>query len=249
MEGPREIVPGVYGLGSKMVNWYLVVDEARLCAVDAGLRGFEGTLESDLRGLGHRPEDVEAVVLTHSDADHTGLANAFRAAGAEVLVSRADEGTLRKPGPKSGDASPGHLISQLWRPGLWRLFGHLATKGGARPAPVEPTGIFAHGEELDVPGRPRVIATPGHTPGHCALHFERHGALFVGDALCTWHVFKGSSGPQLMPSSLNVSNDEALESLAAIEGVDASVLLPGHGEPWRDGPAAAVQQARRLGRT
>jgi glyoxylase-like metal-dependent hydrolase (beta-lactamase superfamily II) len=94
-----------------------------------------------------------------------------------------------------------------------------------------------------------VVPTPGHTPGHCALHFEAHRSLFVGDALCTWHPVKGTTGPQLMPSSFNTSNDQALESLSAIEEIEADVLLPGHGEPWRDRPAAAVAAARARGRT
>ena len=89
-----------------------------------------------------------------------------------------------------------------------------------------------------------VIATPGHTPGHCAIYIERHGALFAGDALCTWSPATGRTGAQLMPSGFNVSEAQALESLGRIEGVDAQVTLVGHGEPWRDTPAEAVRAAR-----
>jgi len=105
------------------------------------------------------------------------------------------------------------------------------------------------GEVLDVPGRPRVVHTPGHTPGHCALYFERHGALFVGDALCTWNPLSGRRGPQVMPSAFNVSTDTCFESLAAIERLDAEAVLPGHGEPWREGAAAAAARAREAGRS
>lgn len=248
MKGPTEIVPGVWGLGSEMVNWYLVEDEGRLCAVDAGLPGFRETLESDLREIGHGLEELEAVVLTHSDGDHTGMANSLRDAGAAVLVSSGDEDTLRKPRPKSGDASPIHMLAVAWRPGTIRLLRHFAKYGsGMTPAAVEPTATYGDGDVLEVPGRPRVIATPGHTPGHCALHFERRRALFVGDALCTWHPIKGVTGPQQMP--FNTSNDQALRSLSALERVDADALLPGHGEPWRDGVSAAIERVREAGRT
>jgi glyoxylase-like metal-dependent hydrolase (beta-lactamase superfamily II) len=97
---------------------------------------------------------------------------------------------------------------------------------------------------LDVPGRPRVIHTPGHNPGHCALLFEGHGALFAGDALITHPLVTGGSGAALMPRYMNVSTAQALASLAAIEDVDVPLMLVGHGEPWRDGPAAAVASAR-----
>jgi glyoxylase-like metal-dependent hydrolase (beta-lactamase superfamily II) len=249
MEGPVEIVPGVHGLGSKLVNWYVVEDDGRLTALDAGLPGFARGLEDDLRALGHGLQDVEAVVLTHSDADHTGVIPALRDAGARVLIHSGDEATLAKPGPKGGDASPRHLIPSLRHPTLWRLIGHMVRNGAGRPPKVEGPETFADGDLLDVPGRPRVVHTPGHTPGHCVLLFEGRGALFVGDALCTWNAVTGREGPQLMPSAMNVSNAQALESLARIERLEADVLLVGHGEPWRESPAAAVARAREAGRS
>ena len=50
-----------------------------------------------------------------------------------------------------------------------------------------------------------------------------------------------------MPRSFNLSSEQALESLRALDGIDAGVLLPGHGEPWRNGVAAAVDAARAAG--
>ena len=247
MKGPVEIVPGVYGLGSDMVNWYVVEDAGRLTAVDAGIPGFSKTLEQDLRSIGHTPGDVAALVLTHSDADHTGVAPELQEAGAQVYIHAGDEGTLRKPGPKKGDASPPHLLKYLWRPTAWRITAHLVGGGAARPPKVEGAETFEDGAVLGVPGSPTVVAMPGHTPGHSAIHFSRHGALFVGDGLCTWNPLTGRTGVQLMPSALNVDNAQALESLAAIEEVDAQVLLVGHGEPFRDSPAAAVRAARAAG--
>lgn len=212
------------------------------------MSGLRGRLEADLAGLGHVPSDVAAVVLTHSDADHTGLANTLRDAGARVLIHGADDGTLRKPGMKSGDAAPVNILRELWRPGLWRAFVGMARYGGGMPPKVEGAETFSDGDVLDVPGSPRVIATPGHTPGHCALYFERHSALFVGDEMCTWNLFTGTRGPQLMPKFTNVDTKQCLESLHAIEDVKADVLLPGHGDPWRHGISAAVERARTAAR-
>jgi len=242
-----EIVPGVYGLGDEIVNWYVVDDGGRLTAVDAGIPVFAKSLAEDLRSIGRSPADVQALVLTHSDADHTGIAPQLQEAGARVLVHSADDATLRKPGPKKGDASPRHTLKYLWRPAAWRLLIHLVRGGAAKPPKVEGAETYEDGAVLDVPGRPRVVATPGHTPGHCAIHFEQQGALFVGDALCTWNPLTTRLGAQLMPSAFNVSNAQSLESLARLEGLDAQVTLPGHGEPWRESPAAAVSAARAAG--
>ncbi len=246
MRGPREIVPGVYGLGSEMVNWYLVEQEGRLTAVDAGLAGFAKTLEADLAAIGHSLAALEAVVLTHSDADHTGLVPRLREAGARVLIHERDEQTLRRPAAKKGDASPVHLLPWLVRPGLWKLVAHMARQGAGFPAKIEGAETYAGAVRLDVPGGPLVIETPGHTPGHCALLFEGHGALFVGDGMCTLNALTGAVGPQLMPRPLNVDNAQCLRSLDQIENVHADVLLPGHGEPWRGGVAVAVARARGL---
>jgi glyoxylase-like metal-dependent hydrolase (beta-lactamase superfamily II) len=247
--GPFEIVSGVYGLGSEMVNWYVVEDEGRLTAVDAGMPAFRNDLATDLGKIGHRLEDVDAVVLTHSDADHTGVVPALREAGARVLIHADDEDTLRRPRQKGGDASLPHLLAELRRPRVWRLLAHLIRGGAANPPKVEGAETFSDGEVLDVPGRPRAVHTPGHTPGHCVLHFERHGVLFVGDALVMWNLITGKRGPQVAPSAFNVSTDGAFDSLAAIEPVEAETLLPGHGEPWREGTAAAIAVARTTGRS
>ena len=194
-----EIVPGVYGLGDEMVNWYVVDDGGRLTAVDAGIPGFAKTLEADLASIGRTPADVEALVLTHSDADHTGIAPQLQEAGARVLIHSDDDATLRKPGPKKGDASPRHLVKYLFRPTFLRLAVHLGRNGAARPPKVEGAQTFEDGAVLDVPGSPRVVHTPGHTPGHCVLVFEGAGALFVGDALCTWNPVTGRARAAAVP--------------------------------------------------
>jgi glyoxylase-like metal-dependent hydrolase (beta-lactamase superfamily II) len=173
----------------------------------------------------------------------------LRDAGARVLIHSGDEPTLRKPAPKTGDAKPINIVPQLWHPTFLKLIAHLTMSGALKLKGVEGAETFSADDVLDVPGSPRVVATPGHTPGHSALYFESRGILFVGDALCTRNPITGRVGAQVIPSVLNVSTDQCFESLQAIEGVSAEVLLPGHGDPWREGTAAAVESARRLGRS
>ncbi len=240
----EKVARGVHRLGSPLVNWYLVEDDERLTAVDAGLPGFATDLEDQLAAIGRRPADVEAVILTHSDADHTGVATQLREAGARVLIHSNDDETLRKPGPKTGDASPKHLVTQLHKPAFWRFFFGMARAGGAKPTAIEGAEHFADGDELDVPGKPLVVATPGHTPGHCSFLFAGHAALFVGDSMCTSNPLSRGEGPEVMPKVTNVSDEQAVISLDAMEGLEADVILPGHGEPWHGSPAAAVQRAR-----
>jgi glyoxylase-like metal-dependent hydrolase (beta-lactamase superfamily II) len=106
---------------------------------------------------------------------------------------------------------------------------------------TEVTGL-SDGEQLDVPGSPRVIATPGHTPGHCSLLLADHGVLFAGDALTTFDPTTRTRGPRL--PSINADRQQALASLSRLEPTDAMMVLPGRGAPWRAGIVEAVRRAR-----
>ena len=231
---PNEVAPGVHRLGTPVVNWYLIREGDRLTAIDSGLRGYRARLEDDLAAVGARLDDVEAVVLTHSDGDHTGMAATMEQAGARVLIHRRDEPTLRKPGPKGGEASPVHTLPWLWRPVMLRFTAHLLRNGWARPVPPKEIELFDDGDALDVPGHPRVVHTPGHTLGHCVLVLGDRGIVFAGDSLCTWNPYDGSRrGPQVMPPPANVDNAAARASFDRVLELEADLLLPGHGDPWR----------------
>jgi glyoxylase-like metal-dependent hydrolase (beta-lactamase superfamily II) len=240
-----EVAPGVRRLGSKRVNFYLVSDGDQVTVVDAGLSGYWDQPEPALSEMGRTLDDVAAVVLTHAHSDHTGVAGKLHDRGVPVYLHPADH-ELLATGKETWKRERGALAA-LSHPRAFGFFGHMVRNGALKPPHIDDPISIQHEEVLDVPGRPRVIHTPGHTPGHCALHFESHGTLVVGDLLCTWHPLLGRHGPQIMPAAFNVSSAQCLESLGRIEGLSAGVVLPGHGEPWREGPAAAVARARETG--
>jgi glyoxylase-like metal-dependent hydrolase (beta-lactamase superfamily II) len=240
-----EVAQGVHRLGSERVNYYFVEDGGRITVLDAGISGYWDQLEPALGRIGRGLDDVDALVLTHAHSDHTGVAGRLHERGVAVYLHPGDHELLRtgkEPWKREGSALP-----VLRHPRVWGFFWHMSRNGALKPPHIEDPAPIADGEELDVPGRPRVVHTPGHTPGHCALHFERHGALFVGDLLCTWHPVLGRLGPQIMPAAFNVSSAQSLESLGHIEGLSADVVLPGHGEPWTGGPAEAAKRASEAG--
>jgi glyoxylase-like metal-dependent hydrolase (beta-lactamase superfamily II) len=235
---------GLVRLGTHYVNWYLVADEGGVTIVDTGVPAYRPQLEPGLELLDRSLADVRAILLTHPDGDHTGASTAVREeAGVPIYLHPADAESARNRGQKKADES---TLAELPHLGSYRLFWHFARNGAARPPVVDGTIPVVPGETLDVPGRPRPIHTPGHTPGHVAYHFAAHRALLAGDALCTWHPTRGSRGPQLM--AFNASTRLAFDSLAEIEGIDADVVLVGHGDPWTGGVADAVARARTKAR-
>jgi glyoxylase-like metal-dependent hydrolase (beta-lactamase superfamily II) len=240
---------GVLRLGSSMVNWYAVMDGGRVTLIDAGLPKHADTLEADLRSVGRELSDIEAVVLTHAHPDHIGVTGFLRARGVPVYVHREDAGMLANRGKPTEGKAERSMMAYAGHATMWRLMGHLMRGGIMHLPKIDDPVVFEDGEVLDVPGQPRVVHTPGHSDGHCALVLDERGVLFAGDALCTWNPLTGRTGAQVMPSALNVDTDRCFASLAALEELDAAVLLPGHGEPWRQSPAAAVTAARGAGRS
>ena len=244
---PKQLAEGVHRLGNELFNFYLVDEGGRATLVDAGLPGFRGQLEAHLRAIGRALGDIDAVILTHAHVDHVGIAEGVRRdAGARVHVHEADAEMARtgRSHPREGGMAP-----YLRHRATWRLLAAAARLGGMRPTKIADVATFAGEDALDVPGRPRIVATPGHSPGHVAFHFPDRGVLIAGDALCTYNPLTGARGPQLMPRPFAWSNAQALASLGALEQLEADVMLVGHGEPWTQGIRAAVAEVRERGAT
>jgi glyoxylase-like metal-dependent hydrolase (beta-lactamase superfamily II) len=237
-----EVANGVYRYGSRYINCYLIEEGGRLTLVDAGLPTYVGRLRGALAHLGRSIRDIDAILLTHCHIDHMGAAERIRfESNGRVFAHDADAPTLRgdrrQPLPNLG--------AKILRPFMLRyLLGHLVPNGASRYPPIEQLDSFVDGERLDVPGSPRVVHTPGHTQGTCSMILENRRVLFSGDALVTLDTLNGQVGPHVFEPPFSEDYEEALASVDRLAELDASVVLPGHGGPWRGSPADAVALAR-----
>src|SRR5690606_40215416 len=77
----------------------------------------------------------------------------------------------------SSDVCSSDLAYPLRHPRALPVLGSMLAAGAARVRGVEHIEPIVPETVLDVPGSPRVIATPGHTLGHIALHLADHDAL------------------------------------------------------------------------
>ena len=226
-----EVADGVYQLCSTMTNMYLIEDDDGLTLVDAGVPAQMELLEAGLDRIGAELSDIKAVILTHVDPDHIGLAEPLRKAGIPVWLPEAGYETALKGVGKP----PLGLFFFMWRPSFARFIRALMQAGMTDAEPIAEAHTFTDGQVLDVPGHPEVIATPGHRKEHCSFWLPERRILFSGDALITMDIMSGKAvapEPVRGGNIYNYDKGQQMESARKLGTLGQVTLLPGHVQPW-----------------
>ncbi len=243
-----EVAADVFLARGTDVNWVLLRDGRELTLVDTGWAGDLPRLLASIEQVGCRPEDVRAVLLTHAHIDHLGGVNHLNTRyGTPAYLDETEVAHARREYLEQ--AGPTDIAKNLLRPGVlpWTL--RVARVGALQDITVAHARRFPNdspdaGGPLDLPGRPVPVATHGHTSGHSAFHLPQVGAVITGDGLVTGHPTTRYQGPQLLGPMFNHSQLGARAALAALEQLEADLLLPGHGPAFRGPIGEAVAQAR-----
>jgi glyoxylase-like metal-dependent hydrolase (beta-lactamase superfamily II) len=239
------VAQGVHRVEDVHTNWYLIEDERRLTVVDAGVPRSWDSLHDALRALGRRASDIAALVLTHAHFDHLGFAERARVElGVPVYVHENDVPLTRHPRQYAHERARSYYLVTQPR-ALPYVMGFARTRA-LFPPPLRSVRRYAHGV-LPVPGSPRVVFTPGHTLGHCALHLPDRDVVIAGDAVVTLDPYTGRTGPRIIARAATADSERNLESLDALAATGAGTVLVGHGAPWTGGARAIVDQARAAG--
>ncbi len=137
--------------------------------VDSGSPSDRRRLSAALAELDLQMSDIRAVILTHSHADHAGLARRLQRAGAAIIAGAGDVKMAAR-----GTNDP--LDSQSLTGWLIKPLIDFAFK------PFTPDVVVESRVELAAYGLPGawVEAMPGHTPGSLVVHLPGEVA-FVGD--------------------------------------------------------------------
>lgn len=146
---------GFLGLSSIV----LVESAGKRILVDTGHHVTRLMLLKALKNRGLTPEDIDIVLLTHLHFDHANNVDLFKSA--RILVSNAEWEYAANPHPDD------HFVPSHIRPMLLEMNLELFEE----PPEIAP-GV-------------KVIATPGHTPGHCSVLITMENGITViaGDAI------------------------------------------------------------------
>lgn len=238
-----EVAPDVFLCRGTEVNWTLLREGTDLTLIDTGYPGDLDRVLASIREVGCRPEDVRAILLTHAHVDHMGAANHLHDRyGVPVYTDAIEARHARREFLEQ--ARPLDVAANLWRPGTLPWLARVLRVGVTKKVSIPSAAPFPSDGALDLPGRPVPVPTRGHTSGHTAYHVPSAGAVLTGDELVSWHAVTRHRGPHVLPAFF--SHGDPAAALDAIAGVDADLVLPGHGPALRQPIGEAVRTARAI---
>jgi len=235
-----EVAAGIHRLGSSHHNFYVLAEGGKATVIDAGCSKEWPKLVSGLAEIGLMPTDVEAIIVTHAHADHIGFAPDAQENGLRVQVHEDEE--TRALGTYEGNPAIKPTQMPLWKPATWSFLIALLKEGILKHPHLDSVETFSDGEVLDLPGQPRVVHTPGHTEGHASFVSGR--TLFSGDAVVMQNLFgRDRTTPFVMQDAFHNDPARVRESVQLLAGVDADLVLPGHGDPFVGSPRQMAEAA------
>lgn len=237
-----DVVPGVHAVEHAHTNCYVIDTPDGVTLVDACFRSTWDAVQTCLAAIGRGPGDVAALVLTHGHFDHVGFARHVQATHRIPVWVHADDRRLAAH-PYRYRPQRNRFTYPIGHPRALPVLATMVAAGALRVRGVTADHAFAHDDVLAVPGAPRVIHTPGHTGGQCALLLEAPRVLLSGDALVTLDPYTARTGPRLVAPAATADTSTAAASLERLTGLDVDHVLPGHGAVWTGGADAAVALA------
>jgi glyoxylase-like metal-dependent hydrolase (beta-lactamase superfamily II) len=239
-----EVLPGVHLLrlpltGSPLrhTNGYLIRADDGWTLVDCGwdMPDVLEALRNQITEIGARLEDIRTLVITHYHTDHYGMAGTLIGlTQAKLLMHRLDWVHIQQEMVDFG--------TTIDRMNAWiKLNGapeemtaaerDRATHNFRRYTIVEPDLKVEDGHEIVVKEHKlKVVWTPGHTNGHICLYDAERRTLMTGD-----HVLDPISPNVSLARDYQVNPlGEYLQSLRKVGELDADLVLPAHGDPFRD---------------
>lgn len=230
-----QVAQGVWGMRLLFVNVYMIANRKSFSKgwvlVDTGPAGSAGKIIHMAESLFGKGAQPSAIILTHGHSDHSGsVEELLEHWGVPVYAHELElpylTGISSYP---PADPSVGHGLMSL----LSVCFRKSPINLGNKIKPINMEEGIAELPEW------KVIATPGHSPGHISLFLPLNTTLVAGDALATTCAesliavlgnVKRISGP---PMYMTTNWREAEESVRQLAALEPRIIAAGHGPVLR----------------
>lgn len=202
-----------YRLGR--MNCYLVEADAGFVLIDTGSRNKRADLVRELDSAGCKPGNLNLVILTHGDFDHTGNCAFLREKyGTRAAMHIGDLGMVER-GDMFYNRESGNVLIRTLAPVLFRY---------GKSDRFKPDLFLEEGDDLSEHGfGARVLHLPGHSKGSIGI-LTASGDLFCGDLL------ENTNSPGL--GSIMDDLAAATASVEKLKGMEIHTVYPGHGKPF-----------------
>lgn len=244
-----QVHPGIYRLNIpvpgalKSMNSYLLQGQDGWTVIDPGpnLSGCRERWETALTDINVRFEDIDDILVTHGHIDHVGLAGWLQQkSGAVVWMTEKEYASAFHPRHEQRIGSE-HFETGMLRLGLTpEEISSLVNILGRATTIIEPwpQATFVQEKHTRFGDRDwQVILTRGHTDCHICLFNSDEKILLSGD-----QVLPTISTVIRFPTSVQDNPlHDYLESLRTLRQLSPNLVLPAHGEPFRDMEARIEQ--------
>ena len=231
-KGINQIKLPLLKVGPENVNVYIVEGNDGNLLIDTGWNTPEAfnTLAREMKNSGFVMKDITNIVVTHIHPDHMGLAGKIaELTGASIAVSEIENNLL-----DSYYTHPETLISEMiiffmangvpeWE---LKMLSEASFNIRSYISPFKATTLLKEGDVISMaPYEFRVMATPGHSPGHICLYEPNKKYLFSGDHVLPEVVPNISYHPHSGENPLG----DYVKSLGALSDLEVRFVFPGHG--------------------
>jgi glyoxylase-like metal-dependent hydrolase (beta-lactamase superfamily II) len=197
------------------VNCYLLSSSRGYIQIDTGMTSKRSKIESELGKAGCQPGDLNLIILTHGDFDHSGNAAYLRTKFGAQIAMHPDDAGMVEHGDMTWNRNKPNIIIRT----IMGLFINLKAADRFKPDIYLKAGdqLAKYGLEAEV------ISIPGHSKGSIGI-LTADGDLFCGDLLAN------TDKPQLW----SIIDDEpaAHASAERLSSYPIKNIYPGHGAPF-----------------
>ena len=197
------------------VNCYLVRAGDGYILIDTGMPNKRGVIEKELESADCQPGNLQLIVLTHGDFDHTGNAAYLRKKfGTRIAMNYNDSG-MAEQGDMFWNRKNPNIVIRI----IFDLFFGLSKSDRFKPDLYIEDGYDFSGYGFDA----KVLQLPGHSKGSIGI-LTADGNLFCGDLLANINK----------PKIFSIIDDltAANASIEKLKSLKINTVYPGHGKSF-----------------